>query len=453
MTRRTLIAVAVAVTCANGALAAVTADEAKQLGTTLTPVGAEKAGNKEGTIPEWTGGLTTPPAGFVKGSGKRPDPFVADKPRLTITSRNVAEHASKLTAGAQELLKRNPDYRIDVYPTRRPATQPKVLLDNAMKNATTAKTNNGGLGIENALPGVPFAIPKNGYEVMWNHLTRYTGNTYCKYDSYNVDAAGVPTLSTSGESWQEYPIYLGAARGEVVKGSDLYYRIKLNYLAPARRAGESLIVQDAINPLDQARRAWQYLPGQRRVKLAPDISYDTPNPGTAGANTYDDAFMFNGAMDRYDFKLVGKREMIIPYNAYRFQYEPGSAENVLKAKFVNPDIERWELHRVWVVEATLKEGKRHIYAKRTFYIDEDTWIAMATDSWDSRGLLFVSQFMPSSFSYDALAPTTSLQVYYNFVGGNYGTQGMCGLYKGIVYNDGLPAKDWAPEALAGAGIR
>ena len=36
------------------------------------------------------------------------------------------------------------------------------------------------------------------------------------------------------------------------------------------------------------------------MKLAPDIAYDTPNPGTTGTATYDDAFVFNGAIDRYD---------------------------------------------------------------------------------------------------------------------------------------------------------
>jgi Protein of unknown function (DUF1329) len=452
MFRKTLIAASVAALASGPAFAAVSADEAKQLGTTLTPVGAEKAGNKEGTIPEWTGGLTTPPAGFVKGSGKRPDPYAADKPRLTITGKNVAEHASKLTAGAQEILKRNPDYRIDVYPTRRPATQPKRLLDNAAKNAVSAKTNNNGLGLENALPGVPFPIAKTGYEVMWNHLTRWTGHTTCKYDAYNVDTAGVPTLSTTGEIFQEYPIYLGDKK-EPFKGTDVYFRIKVNYVAPARRAGEGLLLQDAVNPLEQPRRAWQYLPGQRRVKAAPDIAYDTPNPATAAATTYDDSFMFSGAMDRYDFKLVGKREMYVPYNAYKFQYEPGSVQNVLKAKFVNPDVERWELHRVWVVEATLKEGKRHIYAKRTFYVDEDTWIVLATDAYDARGQLFVSQFMPSTFSYDAVAPTTWLQAFYNFTAGTYGVNGMCGLYKGITYHEGLPEKEWSSEALAGAGVR
>jgi Protein of unknown function (DUF1329) len=454
MFRNTLIAAAVAVAYSGLAGAAVTADEAKQLGTTLTPIGAEKAANKDGTIPEWTGGLTTPPAGFVKGSGFRPDPFAADKPRLTIDAKNLAQHADKLTLGTQEIIKRNPGtYRLDVYPTRRPVTYPKRLLDNAAKNALTAKTANNGLSVENAIPGVPFPIPKTGYEVMWNHLVRYAGQTYCpKYDAWNVDSAGVATLATTGESWQEYPIYQGN-KNEPFKGSDIYYQIRINYLAPARRNGEALIVKDAVDPLTNPRRAWTYLPGQRRVKAAPDVAYDTPNPGTAGATTYDDAFMFNGAMDRYDFKLIGKKEMYVPYNSYKLYYQPGSQANAMKAKHLNPDLERWELHRVWVVEATLKEGKRHIYAKRVIYLDEDSWLGVATDQYDARGQLFVSQYMPSPFSYDALAPTTSLQIYYNFIAGTYGTQGMCGLHKGLFYIEPLPERDWSPDSMAGAGVR
>jgi hypothetical protein len=452
MFRKTLIAASLAALAGGAAHAAVTADEAKQLGTTLTPVGAEKAGNKEGTIPEWTGGLTTPPAGFVKGSGKRPDPYASDKPRLTITSKNVAEHASKLTVGTQELLKRNPDYRIDVYPTHRPATQPKRLLDNAAKNAVSTKTNNNGLGIENALPGVPFPIPKTGNEAMWNHLTRYAGNTFCKYDSYNVDSAGVPTLATTGESWQEYPIYFGN-KNEPVKGTDIYYRIKLNYQGPARRAGESLIVMDAVNPLEQPRRAWQYLPGQRRVKAAPDIAYDTPNPGSAGATTYDDAFVFNGAMDRYDFKLIGKKEIIIPYNSYKLQYEPGSVQNALKAKTINPDLERWELHRVWVVEATLKEGKRHIYSKRTFYLDEDSWAALASDQYDARGQLYRVGLAYMAPSYDVPAPYTDMFSHYDLVARNYHLTGFIAETGGLKHTKPLADREWTADALAGSGIR
>ena len=123
------------------------------------------------------------------------------------------------------------------------------------------------------------------------------------------------------------------------------------------------------------------------MKLAPDIAYDTPSPVTSGMTTYDDSFMYNGKMDRYDFKLVGKKEIVVPYNDYKLVYNT-KIDDVLKPKFVNPDAVRWELHRVWVVEATLKPDSRHIYAKRRFYIDEDTWIAVATDAYDARGNYF-----------------------------------------------------------------
>jgi hypothetical protein len=99
----------------------VTADEAKQLGTTLTQVGAEKAGNKEGTIPEYTGGLTTAPAGFDKGKGVRPDPFASEKPVASIDAKNMDKYADKLSEGTKALMQANADYRIDVYPTHRTA--------------------------------------------------------------------------------------------------------------------------------------------------------------------------------------------------------------------------------------------------------------------------------------------------------------------------------------------
>lgn len=451
MFRKTLIAAAFAAV-SGGALAAVTADEAKQLGTTLTPVGAERAGNKEGTIPEWTGGLTTLPAGFQKGSGIRPDPFAADKPRLTITSKDAAAHADKLTAGTLELFKRNPDMKVEVYPTRRPFVFPKRILDNTLKNATTAKSVEGGLGVEGALPGYPFPIPKTGNEVMWNHILRYEGFAWTgKYDNWNVDSAGVPTLALTADAFAEYPIF-APQKNEVMAATDPYIRLKLLYTAPARRAGEALMVFDSLNPIVQPRRAWQYLPGQRRVKLAPDIAYDTPNPGSAGVATYDDAFIFNGAQDRFDFKLIGKKEMYVPYNNYRMRYGKDPKE-LVTPKNMNPAIVRWELHRVWVVEATLKPGKRHIYAKRVFYFDEDSWVAVASDQYDARGQLFVAGMSGMIFSYDVPAIDANQYSLYNFAVGAYTVSGLVGHYKGIVYTDGFPASSWAAEALAGSGIR
>lgn len=209
---------------------------------------------------------------------------------------------------------------------------------------------------------------------------------------------------------------------------------------------------DSVNPLAQPRRAYQYLPGQRRVKLAPDISYDTPNPGVAGIATYDDAFVFNGAMDRYDFKLVGKREMYIPYNGYRLA-DAKKAADVTKPGHINPDLVRWELHRVWVVEATLKPGKRHIYSKRVFYLDEDSWMAVASDQYDARNQLFVASFFNMIYAYDNQSVLDNNYFAYNFAVGAYNISGMTGPYYGVKIGDPLPPSHWTPEALAGAGVR
>ena len=453
MIRKTLITAILAVMSAS-AVAAVSPEEAAQLGKTLTPIGAEKAGNKDGTIPEWTGGLPKIPADFKAGSGMRPDPFASDKPRLVITGQNADQYKDQLTAITYALLKRYPTMRVDVYPTRRPVHFPKKVLDNTLKNATQAKTTDGGLGFENALPGIPFPIPKTGNEAIWNHLMRYNGvSSVCKYDSYNIDRSGTATLSSTGISYQEWPLYRPENIDKVVKPTDVFWYVKQEYVAPARRAGESLIVWDHVNPLAQQRKAWQYLPGQRRVKLAPDLSYDTPNPGVAGAATYDDSFIYNGALDRYDYKLVGKKEMIVPYNAYKALYSPGSKANITTPNHFNPDLLRWELHRVWVVEATLKPGKRHVYHKRTFYLDEDSWVALASEGYDARGQLYRGLFGPTAFAYDVPALTISLQIAYDMVAGLYASQGHCGLYYGVKWGEGFPSRDWQPDSLAGAGIR
>ena len=448
--KKTILAAALA--AAATAHANVTPEEAKQLGSTLTAFGGEKAGNKDGTIPEYTGGVTAPPADYVKGSGMRPDPYAADKPRLVITGKNMAGQEDKLTAGTRELLKRFPTFRVDVYPTHRSVNYPKYINDNTAKNALAAKTSDGGVGLEGALAGVPFPIPKTGNEVMWNHLLRYQGTgMFIRYDSWNVDVSGRPTLATTGEIYEDFPLS-DPKHAEPAKQSDVFFRTKLAYVAPARRAGEGLMVFDAVNPLAQARKVWQYLPGQRRVKLAPDVAYDTPNPGSAGASTYDDAWVFNGALDRYDFKLVGKKEMIVPYNDYKLDYHTAVAD-ITKPNHINPDLVRWELHRVWVVEATLKPGKRHIYSKRTFYIDEDSWIAVASDEYDGRGQLYRASFDHMTFSYDVQAVQSGNHMIYDFVSGSYNITGVFGHLGGVKYIGMLKPTEWAADALAGAGVR
>ena len=224
-------------------------------------------------------------------------------------------------------------------------------------------------------------------------------------------------------------------------------------MTASRRAGEAILVIDSVNPLKQGRRAWQYLPGQRRVKLAPDLAYDTPNPGSAGSSTYDDVSVYNGAMDRYNWKLVGKKEMYIPYGNYRLSYHKNPAD-VTKPNHLNPDFVRWELHRVWVVEATLKEGARHVYSKRVFYLDEDSWLAVGSDEYDARGQLYRSSFACPSYSYDVQAQFGDTVAIYDFNTGAYNISGLFGPYAGLKYMTELPKDSfWSPDALAGAGVR
>ena len=428
-------------------------EQVAQLGQSLTGVGAEQAGNADGSIPAYTGGLTSAPAGYQAGSSMRVDPFADEKPRLVIDGKNSAAQTDKLTVTTQELLKRFPSFRMDVYPTHRTVALPQRLLDNTRKNATAATTSNEGLALENVLPGVPFPIPNDGNEAMWNHLLRYQGHAInSKYDSWNVDASGNASLATTGDAYLEYPLFDPARNDVPAKPEDLFFKSKLYYQGPARRAGEAILLIDAVNPLKKPRRAWQYLPGQRRVKMAPDISYDTPNPGSAGSSTYDDAWVFNGAMDRFDFKLVGKREMYVPYNTYKLNYHPNAAD-ITTPNHVNPDLVRWELHRVWVVEATLKPGKRHIYSKRTFYLDEDSWIALASDEFDARGQLYRGAFAHMAYSYDAQAPNSDNHMFYDFVSGSYNITGIYGPHGGVKYIEPLSKVQWSPESLAGTGIR
>lgn len=431
----------------HAAFAAVSAEEAKALGTTLTPIGATKAGNADGTIPPYTGGNTKAPAGFTKGSGIRPNPFAADKVRLTIDAKNMAQHADKLTEGTKALMQRYSTFRVDVYPTQRSVTFPDYVLKNTQKQATTVKTENDGLSVVGAHAGFPFPIPKNGNEAMWNHLVRFNGPSYeGKFRNLNVDSSGRVALSTEGTSTQEFPFWNPDSK------SDIFWRLKSVYTGPARRAGEALMVFDPLDIGTKDRRAWTYLPGQRRVKVAPDLSFDTPNPATAGATTFDDTFIFNGSMERFDFKLIGKKEIYVPYNAYDAVYTSKQAD-LVTPNHLNPDLIRWELHRVWVVEAKLKEGKRHVYSKRTFYLDEDSWSALASDNYDARGQMYRAGFAFMAPSYDIPAPYTDMFAHYDLVSRVYSLTGYVAETGGVRQIAAKADKEWTADSLAGSGIR
>ena len=426
-------------------LAAVGADEAKELGKSLTKYGAIKAGNKEGTIPEYTGGLTKAPADFKPKSGFWADPFKDEKAVLRIDGKNVDQYADKLSEGQKTLLKKHPTYYMDVYPSHRTAAIPAKVLDATVRNATTCKTLKNGLAVEaDCRGGLPFPIPKTGYEVMWNLQLRYKADTTTKSSrSWVVDSSGKAVMTAQQQTLEETPYYHADLDG---RDPLMYWRTHSITQSPVRKAGEATGIVDYLDPTEKPRRAWSYTPGQRRVKLAPEFSYDTPVSSMGGVTLFDELFVFSGMMDRFDFKLVGKKEMYIPYNAYKLYFGCKTEEQFMPSH-ANPQCWRWELHRVWVVEATLKPGNRHVYAKRTYYLDEDTYGAGLFDAYDQSGKLYRSLFNSMVQLYDVAAPYTVKNVIYDFNKGMYAlvNDGLEGGYG--VLDKPMANRDLNPEAV------
>ncbi|MGI9133488.1 MAG: DUF1329 domain-containing protein [Rhodoferax sp.] len=433
--------------------AAVSADEAKKLGTSLTFVGAEAAGNKEGTIPAYTGGLTTAPAGY-KAGGERINPFAAEKPVVVINGGNMAQHADKLTEGTKGLLKKYPDYKVNVFPTHRTAAwgYGKFLADNTVKNALNGKTNADGSTLEGVFGGIPYPIPKTGVEVMWNHLVRPTyTSALIEIQTWTIDTAGKASIASGGSYLKENSFYFPSNAGLPVEQLFQSKARKLND-EPPRSAGTGTLVIDGLNPLTNPRRAWSYFPGQRRVRAAPDVAFDTP---VDAASNYDDIQLFNGSLEKYDWKLVGKKEMYVPYSNYELTFK-AKPEEALLPKFVNPDLVRFELHRTWVVEASVKSNQRQVYAKRVFYIDEDTWTILATDIYDAAGRLWRNGFAFQTQVYDLGFPFGEAYNVTDLISGAYGMGSWAGGRKNgynIRVMQPQSAKEWQPDALSGASLR
>jgi hypothetical protein len=383
------ITIALGLAASLGAQAAVSPEEAARLGNELTPWGAIAAGNADGSIPPYTGGLAKDK--WPEGTEvNRPlDPFPDEKPLYSIDKSNVDEYAELLSPGTVAMIKQYGDegYRLDVYPTHRTMSYPDWVLENARKNATNTVLAEEGRTVSNVEPGPPFPIPQNGLEVLWNHMLRWEGTHWeSESTTFYVDENGQQVISSGARNTVEYPFY-NPDKDYGPDANDFWY-IRVDYRAPARRAGEKLLIIDPTDFSGSAgRRSYQYLKGQRRVRRAPAVAFDTPNPGTSGLATYDDAFMFNGSPERYDWKLIGKQEKIIPYHSYDLAFRTPKEEAIGK-RFINPDHLRWEKHRVWVVEATLKDGARHVYQKRVLYFDEDTLGAALSDQYDGQGKLW-----------------------------------------------------------------
>ncbi len=433
------------------ALAGAKPDQVNRLSEDLTPMGSERAGNAEGTIPEWVGGITSPPAIYKPGDHHQ-NPFPDDKPLFRITGANYQEYAGQLSVGQQATFAKYPDtYFMDVYQSRRSASFPERIYEMTIKNGSTATLTENGEGVLGAAEGFPFPFPENAYELMWNHKLKYKGTGGVRY---NTQIAPTASGKFSVTVIREELLGLYYKRGVTIEEIDnilLYFFQEVE--SPARLAGNILLVHETLNQTEQARQAWIYNPGQRRVRRAPNVAYDNPGTASDGLRTNDMTDMFNGAMDRFDWSLVGKEEMYIPYNSYAAHAEGVTNDEFIQPGHLNPGLMRYELHRVWVIEANLKDGMRHINAKRTFYLDEDSYQIVLIDHYDGRDQLWRASEAHSINYYDVPTTWSTIEVHYDLQSGRYVGQGFDNTTAVNTFNVELKPTQFTPQALRSRGRR
>jgi hypothetical protein len=419
------------------------ADTCAPAGEGLTPIGAEQAGNADGSIPPWTGGLPQD-AGTVQ-NGFRSDPFYLEKPLLVITAQNYQEHESHLTPGQVAMLKRFPaTYSLPVYPTHRSVGIPEYLCAAISYNAKHAHLISQGRGVGDLKGAVPFPTPHNGLEVIWNHVARYRGANGRRETSTIVPQAdGSYAPIDLIEYFAQASTLKG--RGEVEPEGFFYKSI---ITSPKRLSGNALLIHESPSLVSEARSAWLYNAGQRRLRRAPQYAYDGSGQSMQGLKTADGLEIFNGSPDRYNWELVGKREIYVPYNSYRIASPEVSYDQLIRPGHLDPKNARYELHRVWEVVATLKPGQRHIYAKRHLFIDEDSWMILAADHYDSRGVLWRVAESHLQYFYDVQVAFPTPEVLYDLVAGRYVASGLINQRKNAYDFSYTPIlQDFSPEAL------
>ncbi|MDU3291350.1 MAG: DUF1329 domain-containing protein [Pseudomonas aeruginosa] len=440
---------------AGSVTAAVSPDEAAKLGSSLTPIGAQKEGNADGSIPAWTGGLAAS-AGKVDGKGFLSDPFADEKPLFTITAQNVEQYKDKLSDGQLAMFKRYPEtYRIPVYKTHRTVALPAEIDEAVRQSALNVQPINDGNGLSNFEKSryYAFPIPKNGVEVLWNHITRYRGGNLKRIIVQATPQTNGSFTPIRFEESVAFPQNMPDL--DQSKAANILTFFKQQVTAPARLAGNVLLVHETLDQVKEPRLAWVYNAGQRRVRRAPNLAYDTPIAAADGLRTADDTDMFNGAPDRYDWKLLGKKEIYIPYNNYKVSSPEVKYEELLKPGHLDPQYTRYELHRVWVVEGTLKPGARHIYSKRTLYLDEDSWSAAVVDQYDGRGELWrVSMAYLKNF-YDLPYTWSALDVFHDLQARRYHVQNLDNEEPGTIdFTQAIPDDSYfKPSALRRRGTR
>jgi hypothetical protein len=365
----------------------------------------------------------------------------------------MGQYADKLTEGHKRLLQTyKGTYKMVVYPTHRSAAFPQRIYDATKRIATTATLTANGNGVTGAVEGVPFPIPTQGVEVFWNHVLRYRADTGARsFGQAPVTASGAYTLVKFKDEFLFR--YMNPGVTEASLDNVIIYFIQ-ETVAPARYAGEVLLVHETLDQSKENRRAWVYNPGQRRVRRAPNVAFDNPGTNSDNLRTSDQYDMYNGSPQRYDWKLVGKKEIYVPYNSYRLNSNTVKYADLLKKNHINQDLARYELHRVWVVDSTLKAGISHVYSRRTLYVDEDSWQILAVDCYDRRGQLYRVQEGHVINYYEVPNLWTTLELVMDLSNGRYLALGLQNEEpRSYDFTIKRTPADYQPNALQRRGVR
>ncbi len=406
-----------------GSVAKVSEEEAEKLGTELTPVGADPAGNADGSIPAYSGSMLGLPEGLAyDGPGfPYPNPYADDPVLHKVSAQNQGEHAEFLSPGLQAMFETYPDsFQIHVYPTHRDGRYTDKYYQQVRYNAVNAELYNGEDGIRGFTGAVAFPIPKTGAEVIWN--TRTSGPNYTMAGTYSdiaVFSNGSRSVRRSTIMYEAPYVNPANTVGDEEEKLGIWAaRVMTRVHEPIRDKGMITSIFEPYDYITNAREAWRYLPGSRRVRRAPTVGYDTPD-GPGGFITVDDTLGFNGAMDRFEWTLLGKQELYVPFHNYSFDEQGLDYDELLTPYHANPDYVRYEKRRVWVVEANLREGKRHIYGKRRFYVEEDSWNIVMTENYDGRGELWKVVLINSLYEYNVPGYVNRAMMFHELRAGGY----------------------------------
>ena len=418
-----------------------------------TPLGAIAAGNADGSIPAWTGGL----AKTALTEGYLQNPYAEDQPLFTVSADNLQEHSEHLTAGQQALLEKYPEsYRLPVYPSRRSASYPDYVYQALDTNRSSATLVDNGKrqGVQNARITSPFPEPENGLEAIWNHIMRWRGILVERQTSWvPVTASGRyrPIILHEEIAFPYASPQFVDASEDTSNSVPEYQRAmvvtKQKFLSPGRLSGNGSLVFDTFDYTRHERVRWLYPVELKRVVRMPRQELDQPLLSSEGIIRLDDTDMFRGSTENFEWELAGPMEKLVPYNAYGLVDRQLKFADLIGRFHLKPKHTRYELHRVWEVTATAKTERRGGYSKRVFYLDEDSWQIVLSEKYDAEGELsnVAEAHTLNYYSVPVVYPT--LQAHYSLDDGRFMIQGINNMLPPPVWSKQINPRNFSPNAL------